>query len=100
MGDVLVSYTLRVHLLPEQLADLGLPATPGVVAYFHAVDVDAREGFGLAELTGDIAKALTWPTAVAAIEAWQQQSTVKPLRLHDGKPNRPLTAYTVELIRT
>jgi hypothetical protein len=30
----------------------------------------------------------------AAVACWKRQSTVRPLR-PDGKPNRPLTAFTI-----
>jgi hypothetical protein len=32
----------------------------------------------------------------AAMEVWTRQSRVRPLR-PDGKPNRPLTAYTISI---
>lgn len=58
-------------------------------------DVDAYDGLGFAELTADVTKAKTFPNAAAAMAYWRRQSTVRPLRA-DGKPNRPLTAYTME----
>lgn len=51
---------------------------------------------GAANWTEDPAEALHFATAAAAIAAWRVQSTVVPVRA-DGRPNRPLTAYTVSV---
>jgi hypothetical protein len=63
-------------------------------------DVDAGDAYrsGLADCSPDPARALRFPTIEAATACWQQQSTRIPLRL-DGLPNRPLTAFTVEIKR-
>jgi hypothetical protein len=66
--------------------------------YLKSYDVDANDGRGDAELTPNIHEALEFDDAVAAMQAWREQSTVQPLRL-DGKPNRPLTAFTVQIER-
>jgi hypothetical protein len=66
---------------------------PGAV-YLEAYDVDAFGGRGHSALTTDPAKALTWASPSDVVEAWREQSTVRPQR-PDGKPNRPLTAYTM-----
>ena len=65
------------------------------VVYLEAFDVDAAGGRGFSALTADPAKAITWPDMADVLAAWKTQSTVLPLR-PDGKPNRPLTAYTIE----
>lgn len=65
--------------------------------YLRAFDVDANGGRGSADLTADPSLALTWPTPIEAFAAWKSTSTVRPIR-PDGKPNRPLTAYTVEVV--
>ena len=70
-----------------------------VGAYVSAYDPDARGGRGEVAWTTDPALAVVWPTRRAAWQAWGQQSTVQPLR-DDGHPNKPLTAYTVEIERT
>ena len=43
------------------------------------------------------ADALEYPSTIAALEAWRRVSARAPVR-PDGKPNRPLTAYTVEVL--
>ena len=59
-----------------------------------AFDVDAHGGRGDIKLTTDKTKALRFDDMIAAFECWKRVSTVRPKR-PDGKPNRPLTAYTV-----
>lgn len=78
VGDVVVRETLNDPLW--------------VMAY----DPDARNGIGKVDFTGDPAKAIRFPDAVAAWEFWRQQSKVAPFR-DDGKPNRPLTEYTITI---
>lgn len=69
---------------------------PGVV-YLHDFDFDARDGRGKGVFTPDMAAAMLFENAGEAMTFWRTQSTVRPLR-PDGKPNRPLTAYTVEIV--
>lgn len=49
---------------------------------------------GEVKATGVPARALVFPTAAAAWDLWRKPSMRTPLR-PDGKPNRPLSAYTV-----
>lgn len=55
---------------------------------------DAYDGGGDSIYTDKLDDAKTFPSKAAAFEFWRQQSTVRPLR-PDGKPNRPLTEFTV-----
>lgn len=64
--------------------------------WITSYDVDADDGYGEVRTTRDREEAQRFPTMSEAIQAWRTQSTVRPLR-GDGKPNRPLTAYTVEI---
>jgi hypothetical protein len=64
--------------------------------YLMDVDVDAFGGRGRIKWTNDPACAMVFLDAPEAWELWRRQSTVAPLR-DDGKPNRPLTAYTIEI---
>jgi hypothetical protein len=59
-------------------------------------DVNADGGRGRVTFTRDPKRAATWGSTGEALAAYGQTSTVRPLR-PDGKPNRPLTAYTVLL---
>lgn len=48
---------------------------------------------GILEVTEDPADALTFADAGAALACWQRSHGTR----EDGKPNRPLTAWTVEI---
>jgi hypothetical protein len=63
-------------------------------AYLEWSDPDANRGMGEERWTNDLAKAKRFADFTEAMECWRAQSTVRPLR-PDGKPNRPLTAYSV-----
>lgn len=65
--------------------------------YVVDCDVDARGGLGVATFTATPAEARQFATGAEALDFWKRVSTVRPKR-PDGKPNRPLTAYTVELV--
>jgi hypothetical protein len=47
--------------------------------------------------TPDVTHAKRYASTREAMEEWQRVSTRWPTRPHDGQPNRPLTAYNVEL---
>jgi hypothetical protein len=48
---------------------------------------------GILRTSPDPAEALKFKDAKAALEFWRWQNGIRP----DGKPNRPLMAFTVEL---
>lgn len=64
-----------------------------VMAYDPSVGIH-----GAIDVTLDPAKALAFPGIEEAWRAWTEQSKSHPLR-PDGKPNRPLTAFTVEFVK-
>lgn len=55
-------------------------------------------GIGALETTADIEQAKQFTDVLEAGEFWKQQSPTVPLR-SDGRPNRPLTAFTVSMER-
>lgn len=57
-----------------------------------------RIGIGELETTDRIDEALHFPDAAAATEFYRQVDTREPERPWDGRPNRPLTAYTVLIV--
>jgi hypothetical protein len=63
--------------------------------YVVSCDVDAMGGVG-AVVFGSREQAMRFEDAACALAYWKLQSRVQPFRL-DGKPNRPLSALTVEL---
>jgi hypothetical protein len=80
----------RVGYNPLRLEEIG--------QFFRTLDVDAYDGRGWATFTKDVQYAAKFPTPIGAWKFWGQQSTVKPLRA-DGRPNRPGTAFTVEIVQ-
>lgn len=63
--------------------------------WIRSGDVDAHDGFGDGEVTHEPLEALRFADGSAALGFWRTQSTVRPYR-DDGRPNRPLTAMTIE----
>jgi len=59
-------------------------------------DLEFR-GVGAAWWTPDLAKAHRFADAAEAMTVYRSQSRTRPIR-QDGRPNRPLTAYTVEVV--
>ena len=64
-------------------------------AWVRDCDVDARDGRGTFSFTTTLAEAKHFTSFTDAFNYWRRQSIVRPLR-DDGKPNRPLTAFTIE----
>jgi hypothetical protein len=58
-----------------------------------AMDFQGNYHGGKLITTADISKARRFQSAAEALELWRTECGVRP----DGKPNRPLTAYTIEV---
>jgi hypothetical protein len=84
--------TQMVGIFVLERAFDGLP----VYGWLVSSDPDAFKGRGDAQFTTDPSRAKRFVDAKAALQYWRRESTVQPYR-DDGKPNRPLTAYTVEV---
>jgi hypothetical protein len=67
-------------------------------AWLVDYDPDGNGGTGDWTFTTNRAEARRFPSAAAALECWRQPSTVLPTR-PDGKPNRPLTGFTISADR-
>lgn len=65
--------------------------------YIESFDVEAFGGYGKAVLTYDVDEAHVFADPGEALTALRQQSTSMPFRA-DGYPNRPLMAYTSEVL--
>jgi len=63
--------------------------------YLTKFDPDFRNGLGRVWTTPDQNKAKLFGDLGQVIEFWKITSRVRPMR-EDGKPNRPLTAFTIE----
>lgn len=69
---------------------------PQAEVYLKNFDIEANGGLGDWDYTDDVAQAHRFETGAAALEAWRSQSVTRPYR-PDGKPNRPLTALSIEV---
>lgn len=69
--------------------DLSIPEGSWLASYH-----DTPCGRGHATWTLDQKEALTFPSFLQAFEFYRQRSIAVPTR-DDGKPNRPLTGFTV-----
>lgn len=67
-----------------------------ITFYLEKCDFEAEDGRGKADWTTNPNKAKRFADKAEAFEYWQTQSKTHPTR-PDGRPNRPLTAYTVEI---
>lgn len=70
------------------------PPGTGVNVYVESFDPEAFDGRGRSTWTTDPAKAKRFPDMEAAMAFYRQSPASRPTR-DDGKPNRPLTVFTV-----
>lgn len=71
-------------------------AGPQVGLYLRDWDLEDRGGRGSSVWVADIYQAAPFASLPAAMGTWKAQCASVPLR-PDGKPNRPLTMYSVEI---
>lgn len=69
----------------------------GLPAYLVRCDFEANGGRGEVLWTVERDKAMRFDTPGAAFAYWKTPSQSVPLR-PDGKPNRPLSAFTIEIV--
>jgi len=86
-----VSYALRV------VSVAGIPEIDQFNGAYIAGYEDTPCGRGAITWSKTFAGALHFATPREALTYWGQISRTVPIR-PDGKPNRPLTAFTVELV--
>jgi hypothetical protein len=70
--------------------------TPHAGWYVKGFDPDYHEGVGFVLPTKDKMKAKRFESPGDALDFWKTRSKVRPFR-PDGLPNRPMTAYTIEV---
>lgn len=70
---------------------------PGIYLQHYEVDAGGELPAPVIQFTGRRDEAMRFTDARAAMECWRRQSAVMPLR-RDGQPNRPLTAYSIEIV--
>jgi hypothetical protein len=88
-----MEFVMRVIEVPGLLAVPGDPTGMFVVD----CDVDAYGGRGDAALTDDVYAARRFDSPSDALLFYRRVSNVRPVR-PDGHPNRPLTAFTIEVL--
>lgn len=57
---------------------------------------ESKKGYGILKLTGDPTQARVFKDTMDAMSFWQQVSRTVPTRT-DGRPNRPLTVFSVSV---
>jgi hypothetical protein len=62
--------------------------------YLLRFDPDYGSGLGRAYWTDNASEAMLFKNAAEFFTFWKQESKLRPKR-RDGKPNRPLTAYSI-----
>ena len=65
--------------------------------YVKTYDPEAHNGRGAATFTKDVNEALKFSDFTEAMAFARKQPANRPFRA-DGKPNRPLTAFTLECV--
>lgn len=65
--------------------------------YLKSYDPEAFDGIGHAEFTADIKDALVMQDTAEFFRIWSAIPQNRPTRA-DGSPNKPLTAYDVEVV--
>ena len=87
--------TFRIKLLGAAgPLRFGTPPPPG--SWLKSYDPEYARGQGDAVWTADPAQAMTFGSMVEAMACWQQVPKSRPVRA-DGRPNRPLTGWNVEI---
>lgn len=84
---------VRLVCVGEPGIMLGSPDS-AVGQWLKSYDPDARDGYGEAHWTSIKSEAMVFVDNEAALRCYVQQSRTRPLR-EDGRPNKPLTAYSV-----
>jgi hypothetical protein len=66
--------------------------------YLESFDFEYDNGRGIGKFTRNVKHALHFKDAGEALTFWRTTPKCHPIRMTDGQPNRPLTAYNVEFI--
>lgn len=66
--------------------------------YLQSFDPEAMDGMGTCAWTVWPDEAMKFDNAFDGFKLWTTVSKTHPVRLTDGKPNRPLSAHTIEMV--
>lgn len=85
--------------MPYVIKAIDTPVAGQYLTYFdpNAHEPERLYPTGEVRFTHSARRALRFATLEEALTFWRQPSTVVPVR-PDGAPNRPLTAFTVEIV--
>jgi hypothetical protein len=84
----MMAHVIQIH---------GLAIGGGPQGYVKEYTPDGHGGRGDLVITAKLEDAKRYDDAAAALREWKRTSRTHPVRPGDGKPNRPLTAFTVEI---
>lgn len=84
-----------IVLLVLGLADGSPPFS--LPLFLREFDPEAHGGLGAIDLTNDPLRAKRFASSEEAAAEWKRIPESKPLR-RDNKPNRPLTAFSVQIL--
>lgn len=84
-----------VGLAGRSFTHAGKPPPKG--QYLESYDPEAHRGLGLATWTRDLTKAMKFQDKVAAFQCWTTVPKNRAIRA-DGAPNKPLTAFSIEVL--
>ena len=74
------------------------PGSTDYSGYLRAYDADAHDGLGSVQVTDDERKAMRFLSVGAAMALINSVPANRPIR-DDGRPNRPLTAFSLVIER-
>lgn len=67
--------------------------------YLESYDPELFDGRGAMRWTPDLDRAKKFASVEALLEEWKRSPKCHPIRSTDGRPNRPLTAFTVSTMK-
>lgn len=92
----MMEYVMKIQgAEPENLLYHQITKLP---CYLRNYDADGYEGNGRIEVATDLDGAKRFPTREAVVAEWMKVNPSYPNRPNDGRPNRPLSAFTIEVL--
>ena len=85
----------KADAIAETVARAAHGQEPKLGPYLRFYDPEADDGRGYWKWTGNKKLARVFANLEEAFECWRAVPRCHPVRLSDGKPNRPLTQFNV-----
>lgn len=86
----------RVVMIMVGIAGREMETMPPRPLYFKSIDPEAHGGRGHVSWTSKLEEAVVFADHAEAMRIYQASPKCRPVGA-DGRPNKPLTAYTVEI---